>query len=117
MYVRVLIHSRQESTGLLVPVSAICATTRTCRLSMSPSPTAAFARRHVTLGYRTGDQYDIPDGLKAGDQIVVDGGSSFNSCKTNERPSAPTRNPRRERLDHEPRSWPRRCGSAFSSSC
>jgi cobalt-zinc-cadmium efflux system membrane fusion protein len=25
------------------------------------------------LGYRTGDQYDIPDGLHAGDQIVVDG--------------------------------------------
>jgi cobalt-zinc-cadmium efflux system membrane fusion protein len=26
------------------------------------------------LSYRTGDQYDIATGLKAGDQIVVDGG-------------------------------------------
>jgi cobalt-zinc-cadmium efflux system membrane fusion protein len=25
------------------------------------------------LGYRTGDQYDIPDGLQAGEQIVMDG--------------------------------------------
>jgi membrane fusion protein, heavy metal efflux system len=28
----------------------------------------------VTLGYRVGDQHEIADGLKAGDQIVVDGG-------------------------------------------
>ena len=34
----------------------------------------SFARQHVTLGYRSGDQYDIVDGLKAGDQIVIDGG-------------------------------------------
>ena len=36
-------------------------------------PDGSFARRHVTLGYRTGDQYDIPEGLQTGDQIVVDG--------------------------------------------
>jgi len=28
----------------------------------------------VTLAHRTGDQYDIADGLKDGDEIVVDGG-------------------------------------------
>jgi cobalt-zinc-cadmium efflux system membrane fusion protein len=28
----------------------------------------------VTLGYRTGEQYDIPAGLKAGDRVVTDGG-------------------------------------------
>jgi cobalt-zinc-cadmium efflux system membrane fusion protein len=37
-------------------------------------PDGSFARRHVTLGYRTSDQYDIPEGLQAGDQIVSDGG-------------------------------------------
>ena len=41
---------------------------------MSPSPTAASPARHVTLGYRSGDQYDIPAGLRAGDQVVTDGG-------------------------------------------
>ena len=34
----------------------------------------SFARRHVTLGDRVGDRYEITDGLHAGDQIVVDGG-------------------------------------------
>ena len=34
----------------------------------------SFARQHVTLGYRSGDRYDIVEGLKAGDPIVVDGG-------------------------------------------
>ena len=33
----------------------------------------SFARQHVTLGDRIGEQYAIPEGLKAGDQIVVDG--------------------------------------------
>jgi hypothetical protein len=56
---------------------------------MSSSPTAA-SRGARDVGYRTGDQYDIPDGLKAGDQIVVDGASLFNSCKINERPLPPT---------------------------
>jgi cobalt-zinc-cadmium efflux system membrane fusion protein len=31
-------------------------------------------RQHVTIGYRTGDQYEITDGIRAGDKIVVDGG-------------------------------------------
>jgi cobalt-zinc-cadmium efflux system membrane fusion protein len=35
---------------------------------------SGFARRHVTLGNRTGDQYFIPEGLAAGERIVVDGG-------------------------------------------
>jgi membrane fusion protein, heavy metal efflux system len=28
----------------------------------------------VTLGPRNGDRYEVSDGLKPGDQIVVDGG-------------------------------------------
>jgi len=34
----------------------------------------SFARRRVTLSYRSGDQYDIDAGLTAGDQIVIEGG-------------------------------------------
>ncbi len=75
MYVRVLIQSRQESTGLLVPVSAILRDDENLPFVYVAQPDGSFARQHVTLGYRDGDQYDIPAGLKAGDQIVVDGGA------------------------------------------
>jgi cobalt-zinc-cadmium efflux system membrane fusion protein len=34
----------------------------------------SFARRQITLGYRVGDQYEIPSGLRSGDQVVVAGG-------------------------------------------
>ena len=74
MYVRVRIHSRQPSSGLLVPVSAILRDDENLPFVYVVQSDGSYARRHVTLGYRTGDQYDIPDGLKAGEQIVADGG-------------------------------------------
>jgi cobalt-zinc-cadmium efflux system membrane fusion protein len=74
MYVRVRIRSKQESTGLLVPVSAILRDDENLPFVYVAQAGGGFARRHVTLGYRTGDQYDIPAGLQAGDRIVVDGG-------------------------------------------
>ena len=74
MYVRVLIHSRQQSTGLLVPVSAILRDDENLPFVYVAQPRGGFARRPVTLGYRAGDQYDIAAGLQAGDRIVVDGG-------------------------------------------
>ena len=73
MYVRVKIQAHQESSGLLIPVSAILRDDVNLPFVYVVQPDGSFARRHVTLGYRTGDQYDIPDGLQAGDQIVVDG--------------------------------------------
>jgi membrane fusion protein, heavy metal efflux system len=73
MYVRVRIQARQESTGLLVPVPAILRDDENLPFVYVTQPDGSFARRHVTLGYRTGDQYDIIEGLQAGDQIVVDG--------------------------------------------
>jgi cobalt-zinc-cadmium efflux system membrane fusion protein len=74
MYVRVAIHARQESTGLLVPVSAILRDDENLPFVYITEPDGGFARRRVTLGYRAGEQVDIPEGLKTGDQIVVDGG-------------------------------------------
>jgi cobalt-zinc-cadmium efflux system membrane fusion protein len=74
MYVRVRIQARQESTGLLVPVSAILRDDENLPFVYVSQTDGSFTRRHVTLGYRTGDQYDIPDGLQTGDQIVTDGG-------------------------------------------
>ena len=73
MYVRVLIHAHQESSGLLVPVSSILRDDENLPFVYTVQRDGSFARRRVTLGYRAGDQYDIADGLKSGDQIVVDG--------------------------------------------
>lgn len=74
MYVRVLIHSRQPSTGLLVPVSAILRDDENLPFVYLAQGNGSFARRRVTLGYRDGDRYVITKGLRAGDQVVVDGG-------------------------------------------
>jgi cobalt-zinc-cadmium efflux system membrane fusion protein len=74
MYVRVRIQARQESAGLLVPVSAILRDDENLPFVYVAQPGGTFARQHVTLGYRAGDQYDILAGLRAGDQIVIDGG-------------------------------------------
>jgi cobalt-zinc-cadmium efflux system membrane fusion protein len=74
MYVRVRIHSRQESTGLLVPVSAILRDDENLPFVYVVQPDGSFARAHVTLGSRTGDDYDIPAGLHAGNRVVMDGG-------------------------------------------
>jgi cobalt-zinc-cadmium efflux system membrane fusion protein len=74
MYVRVLIQARQESTGLLIPVSAVLRDDENLPFVYVAQPDRSFARRHITLGYRVGEQYDIGAGLQAGDQIVVAGG-------------------------------------------
>src|SRR5208283_61885 len=74
MYVRVLIHSRTESAGLLVPVSGILRNEENLPFVYVAQPDGSFGRQRVVLGYREGDRYDITSGLKAGDQIVMDGG-------------------------------------------
>jgi membrane fusion protein, heavy metal efflux system len=74
MYVRVRIRSRQESTGLLVPVSAILRDDQNLPFVYAAQADGSFARQHVSLGYRSGDQYDIASGVRAGDRIVVEGG-------------------------------------------
>ena len=73
MYVRVRIQARQENTGLLIPVSAIMRDDENLPYVYVAEADGSFARRHVTLGYRAGDQQESTEGLKAGDQIVVDG--------------------------------------------
>jgi cobalt-zinc-cadmium efflux system membrane fusion protein len=74
MYVRVRIRAQQESNGLLVPASAILRDDVNLPFVYAVQTDGSFARRHVTLGYRADDQYDIAEGLQAGDQIVSDGG-------------------------------------------
>jgi membrane fusion protein, heavy metal efflux system len=74
MYVRVLITARQESDGLMVPVSSILRDDENLSFIYALQSDGSFARQRVTLGSRVADQYEIPEGLKAGDQVVVDGG-------------------------------------------
>lgn len=73
MYVRVLIHSSKQSSGLLIPVSAILRDDENLPFVYVAQSGGGFARAHVTLGYRDGDRYEIVEGLHVGDQIIVDG--------------------------------------------
>lgn len=74
MYVRVRIRAREESSGILVPVSAILRDDENLPFVYLAQADGSFARQHVTLGYRSQERYDIAEGLKVGDKIVVDGG-------------------------------------------
>jgi cobalt-zinc-cadmium efflux system membrane fusion protein len=73
MYVRVRIHSQQEQRGLLVPVSAILRDDENLPFVYVVQADGSFAQHGVTLGYRSGDRYDITAGLQAGDRVVTDG--------------------------------------------
>jgi cobalt-zinc-cadmium efflux system membrane fusion protein len=74
MYVRVRINSRQQNSGLLVPDSAILRDDENLPFVYLAQPDGSFSRQRVTLGYRVGDRYDIPTGLKPGDRVVTEGG-------------------------------------------
>ena len=74
MYVPVTLVSATQSSGLLVPVSAILRDDENLPFVYVAQADGGFARRHVTPGYRDGDSYQIDSGLKAGEQIVAQGG-------------------------------------------
>jgi cobalt-zinc-cadmium efflux system membrane fusion protein len=74
MYVRVQIHSRQPTTGLVVPVSAVLRDDENLPFVYVVQADGSFARQHVTLGERAGDDYNIAAGLQPGARIVDDGG-------------------------------------------
>jgi cobalt-zinc-cadmium efflux system membrane fusion protein len=74
MYVRVLLHSRDESTGLLAPVSAVLRDDENLPFVYVAESDGSFARRHITLGSQVAERYEVPTGLRAGDRVVVAGG-------------------------------------------
>ncbi|HXP66976.1 MAG TPA: efflux RND transporter periplasmic adaptor subunit [Steroidobacteraceae bacterium] len=74
MYVRVVLHARQQTNGILVPVSAVLRDDVNLPFVYTEQSDGSFIRQHVTLGYRFEDRYEITEGLNAGDSIVVDGG-------------------------------------------
>ena len=73
MYVDVSISSAHVSSGLLVPVSAILRDDENLPFVYIALPDGSFARRHVTLGYRDSQHYDVTSGLSSGDEIVANG--------------------------------------------
>jgi len=73
MYVHVSIESGRVSTGLLVPVSAVLRDDQNLPFVYIALPDGSFARRHVTLGYRDSQNYDVTSGLQSGDRVVTNG--------------------------------------------
>jgi cobalt-zinc-cadmium efflux system membrane fusion protein len=74
MYVRVLIRSRREETGLLAPVSAVLRDDEDLPFIYLVNADGSYARRRITLGGRVGDRYETTVGLATGDQVVIEGG-------------------------------------------
>lgn len=73
MYVQVQIQSHEPSEGLLVPVSAVLRNDENLPFVYVLAPDGSYARRSITLGTRVGERYVIPQGLRTGDKVVVDG--------------------------------------------
>jgi len=73
MYVDVSIESGRVSTGLLVPVSAVLRDDENLPFVYVRLPDGSFARRHVNLGYRDSQNYDVTSGLNSGDRVVANG--------------------------------------------
>jgi cobalt-zinc-cadmium efflux system membrane fusion protein len=73
MYVQVQIRDSRADNGLLVPVSAVLRDEENLPFVYVMQPDGSFARRRLTLGNRSGDRYDIPNGLRPGERIVADG--------------------------------------------
>ncbi len=73
LFVRLVVHSRQERSGLLVPVASVLRDDDNLPFVFVVSTDGGFVRRRVNLGYRLGDRYEILTGLAAGDKVVGDG--------------------------------------------
>ncbi|MEO8896482.1 MAG: efflux RND transporter periplasmic adaptor subunit, partial [Rhizomicrobium sp.] len=73
MYVQVHILDKQQTPGILIPVSAVLQDDENLPFVYVEQPDDSFARAHVTLGYRSGDRYVIASGLSPGRRVVTDG--------------------------------------------
>jgi cobalt-zinc-cadmium efflux system membrane fusion protein len=79
LYVRAAIQASRQSSGLLVPVSAVLRDDENLPFVLVAGPGGTFARRRVQLGSRQAsqggeDRQQITSGLAAGETIVVEGG-------------------------------------------
>ena len=82
MYVQVRIESRQTYRGLLIPVSAVLRNDENLPYVYVVAADGSYARRSITLGSRIGNRFVIPQGLRTGDKVVVDGSIFLNFIQT-----------------------------------
>lgn len=73
MFVQVQVKSTQEHHGILVPTSSVLRDDQNLPFVFIASANKGFVRRRIDLGHRVGDQYEITNGLNAGDQVVAEG--------------------------------------------
>jgi membrane fusion protein, heavy metal efflux system len=73
MFVRLLVHSRQQHSGLLVPVASVLRDDDNLPFVFVAGADSGFVRRRVTLGYRVADRWEVLTGLAAGEKVVADG--------------------------------------------
>lgn len=74
MYVNVGIRARQESSGLLIPVSAVLRDEDNQPFVFIQDSAGAYRRRTVQLGSRIDERYNISHGLQPGDHVISQGG-------------------------------------------
>ena len=73
LFVRMIVHSRQERSGLLVPVAAVLRDDDNLPFVFVAAADGGFVRRRVTLGYRVGERTELLTGVAAGDKVVANG--------------------------------------------
>lgn len=74
LYVNVSVHPKGDSTGLLVPVSAVLRDDENLPFVYVQGPDASFARRRIALGAQVEERYEVREGLRPPERVVVDGG-------------------------------------------
>ena len=74
MYVDVGIRAREESTGLLIPVSAVLRDEDNQPFVFIQDSSGSYRRRTVQLGSRIEERYSISRGLRPGERVISQGG-------------------------------------------
>jgi len=74
MYVTAIVNAGSIPNALALPDSAVLRDTENLPFVYVQTDTNQFARRQVNLGFSQGGRTQITEGLKAGEQIVDDGG-------------------------------------------
>ena len=73
LFVRMIIHSVNEVSGILVPSAAVLRDDDNLPFVLIAGADGSFLRRRVTLGHRIGDRYELRAGVAIGDKVVGDG--------------------------------------------
>jgi membrane fusion protein, heavy metal efflux system len=72
-FVRLIIHSVRETSGILVPSAAVLRDDDNLPFVLIAAADGSFLRRRVTLGHRVGDKYELSTGIAVGEKLVADG--------------------------------------------